>query len=216
MFPSGWNPLTFPIWWIFCENNADWRRVGPRLVAHCYSWCQAPGPRPARDLLPRSDAQWSEWAQQSEQWCQSPGTWSPGHTCKHHTVDILGKARGKCFARDTRLQYPRVTTGSIVWQQPEWSGASSVTWWLIQWYSSSHVNPLSLDITTQDATHCLVNLMYFLANNGSFTCVFPSYWHCHWIGGGKRNKKMRQVWKIQTFLVGLVAFSFTHLYICNF
>ena len=35
-------------------------------------------------------------------------------------------------------------------------------------------------------------------------------------GEAKRNKKMRQVWKIQTFLVGLVAFSFTHLYICNF
>ena len=121
------------------------------LVAHCYSWCQAPGPPwPRLGSSPRDQMLSDQSELSSEQWWQSPGTWSPGHTCKHHTVDSLGKARGKCFARDTRLQYPRVTTGSIVCQQPEWSGASSVTWWLIQWYSSSHVNPLSLDITTQD------------------------------------------------------------------
>ena len=55
MFPSGWNPLTFPIWWIFCENNADWRRVGQcggwwRIVTRDVRRRARPGP--AWDLLP--------------------------------------------------------------------------------------------------------------------------------------------------------------------
>ena len=94
MFPSGWNPLTFPIWWIFCENNADWRRVGPGLVAHCYSWCQAPGPPwPRLGSSPRDQMLSDQSELSSEQWWQSPGTWSPGHTCKHHTALLTVLAR---------------------------------------------------------------------------------------------------------------------------